>query len=208
MGRVHSGCGVSNIGSALSELFVRATHFPSDSSLGLHLEISHRTRYILDMEPSHLEDVNQLLWRMVDRRPELAHIAESLVSSAMEGLLRWETRQSQSLSPEESRRVAATILKRRIVDHYRKHMEFVEYDLDSVVDEEASAFDRVGNRQLLAVVLQFTADLEAEDRNLMDHVMLGGSGLNTRERQRLSRMRARLKRYMEDKLGSDFEGKL
>lgn len=152
------------------------------------------------------------------RFPQLRNEVDELVNHTL--LQLWEYRkgaQSQKrLSPlsdgDENaslRRIAFTIFKRRAVDAYRKFArEWAIRSNASSADEEASssagAEQRTLLKQMLRVCIAELANMTAADRGLLAELSESNprpQPVSARDRQRLRRIRERLKAAISRELG-------
>jgi DNA-directed RNA polymerase specialized sigma24 family protein len=109
------------------------------------------------------------------------------------------------------RRLAMLILRRRIADLFRANVrdwsqrESIE-DFGNIPNLDTDPERRMLSRQMLKITLQFLSQLPATDRDIVANLsgMQGGRTdvLGTRARQRLKRLRRRLAKELQKKLGA------
>jgi DNA-directed RNA polymerase specialized sigma24 family protein len=108
-------------------------------------------------------------------------------------------------------KLATVILKRRIADNFRKRVKVETQDLEAFNDHlhysTASRHERrIMLIQVLRVVRSALDEMSSEDRDLIAFVSQDAatrSALNDAERQRLHRIRKRLKAQIARQLGTD-----
>lgn len=161
--------------------------------------------------------------------PTIRRLHEDLVSETVVQLAAHLSRPPEGLPPTwfqqadpkegDTRRfhaLAQTVLKRRVMDHFRADFRHWAHELppdDDGSREQASeqsgaghdvgsALDLVRAARALVTLL---AELPDEDRLLMEEVALGGRDgpLEGRERQRVHRLRQRLLDALRARLGHD-----
>lgn len=155
------------------------------------------------------------------RVPALRHEHEDLLSDALLSISNyviknWETLPQSWFSdstpdPDDQsylHKLATTILKRRIADRFRKSLpsqttslEEDVYDSGLVGQERRIIMDKV-----LEVVLSALDEMPAEDRDLIALIsqeVAPRKALDTRDRQRLHRIRKRLKERIKLRVGCD-----
>lgn len=107
-------------------------------------------------------------------------------------------------SPEDQARAqAATILRRRVVDYFRRPIaEFAEVEVGrSIADPGGLNELQVLYRRALRRTLVFIGNRDPEDRALLLDQVEGP--LSTRQRKRRQRLRADLREWLEADLGID-----
>lgn len=104
---------------------------------------------------------------------------------------------------DETRALAFSILKRRVADRFRNEARsFAALELGRARNElslEPSAETVAGYRELLGTVLNFIAEMDGADRQLLLSEALGtdrSGSLPPADRQRLSRLRERLRKRL------------
>lgn len=155
------------------------------------------------------------------RVPTLRHEHEDLLGDALLSLSNHVIKNSEILpqswfsdsTPDADdqsylHRLANTILKRRIADSFRKSLtsqtislEEDVYDSGLVGQERRIIMDRV-----LEVVLSALDEMPAEDRDLIALIsqeVVPRKAVDTRDRQRLHRIRKRLKERIKLRVGCD-----
>jgi hypothetical protein len=162
-----------------------------------------------------------------NRYPSMRHLHDDLVGEMVVQLTAYLNEKPETVpsswfnvdGPPENERwrfqgFARTVLKRRVMDHFRSEfrawtVELAE-DLDPIEKDNTahpSNHSDVGfelsrtARELLAML----AELPDLDRLLMEELALGGrdSPLTPAERQRVSRLRRQLLKELQKKLGRD-----
>ena len=149
-------------------------------------------------------DLAPELRRFLRSRYRLVSDPEDLVQETLSDLYRHLLgRDAAQVSNDELRALSFTILKNRVADRYRAEARaFAAKSAAGEQDIEAAApsSERVaGYRELLTLVLGFMATMDESDRSLLWNEAVGSdrtAGLGAADRQRLSRLRARLRRLL------------
>lgn len=108
-------------------------------------------------------------------------------------------------------RLAVVILKRRIADSFRKRLKVETVDLEAASDHVHYSIAtrherRIMLERVLYVVRLALDEMPSEDRDLIAFISqeaASRTALNDRDRQRLRRIRKRLKAEIARRLGSD-----
>lgn len=146
------------------------------------------------------------------RHRSLKHLHADLVQDALADLLRYlSLHNEQHHSDEDVRRVGFAILRRRVADAFRASV--VQWAEDHALDELPNTdpshdLDKVvAYRKVLRTVTAMMAKLDDESRALLLGAEADGRAddapLSAAERQRLSRLRAALRRRLKDESGVD-----
>lgn len=170
------------------------------------------------------------------RYPSIRHLHQDLIAEMTAQLTEYLLTRPDSLpiswfsmvEPPEAdaqrfRALVFTILSRRTQDYFRAEFRrWVDViPLHEVGDDawvadyentDADVDRGVDTRRQVVALLQLLADMPDADRQLMEQVVLGGADrpLDVAERKRVSRLRQRLRRELNEKLqrsSSDSPGK-
>jgi DNA-directed RNA polymerase specialized sigma24 family protein len=106
-------------------------------------------------------------------------------------------------------KLAFTVLKRRVVDHFRRATTRIVEDIEALSESEQpvspdAPFDHaLDMKRTAGALFAALASLRVEDRELIDRVALGDDDIpmSDRDRQRLRRLRVELMDRLRSRLG-------
>lgn len=153
-----------------------------------------------------IPDLRAFLLAVARRRwPGLDTIHEDLVGDTLRDLTAsFRVDSARSESPEDQARAqATTILRRRVVDHFRRPVaEFAEETIGEAISDPSGLSEaQILYRRALRRTLAFLAEQSHEDRALLLDEIEGA--LSSALRKRRQRLRADLREWLESDLGAD-----
>lgn len=146
------------------------------------------------------------------RHRSLVHAHDDIVQDATVDLIAYVSKDAQrKRSEEEIRKIGFTILQRRVADRFRAGvLEWAEHSQPDELPstDSSSDLDRaLAYRKLLRAVMSMLAQLDGPSRDLLlGDEAIGpdaAAPLSAAQRQRLSRLRAELRRQLEEKYNID-----
>lgn len=153
------------------------------------------------------------------RHRSIEHLHADLAQQAAADLLEWIQRTSKTgLVDEDLRRLGFRVLQRRVADAFRS--DAAEWGRrGSAADAQQGGHEEVDTRtdanpalahqyrRLLRAVVALLAELSAEDRALLVGPELGpvAEPRTTAQRQRLKRLRARLRDQLHERFGLEVD---
>ncbi|MCI0627701.1 MAG: hypothetical protein L0387_39630 [Acidobacteria bacterium] len=148
------------------------------------------------------------------RHRSLAHVHTEIVQDATTDLIQYlSEHKNQAHSDEDIRRIGFTILRRRVADEFRaRTVQWAEdFPLDELpsTDPSSNPEEVLRYASLLRAVTGLIARLNKPSRELLLRVEAGTDAaevaLSDAERQRLSRLRAELRRQLAETYGIDIK---
>lgn len=169
--------------------------------------------------PAHVDELLATLrrdwlgWLRIRYSRVTAHHPD-LVQQAAADLLQWAAQREQPATADELRRVGFRVLQRRAADLFRGRVHNWALEGDTAAEEElpgASSEEpdaMLERKRLLRAIMTVLTEFSAEERALLVGDELGPQSRNAgarspAERQRLRRMRTRLRQALVRRFGID-----
>jgi DNA-directed RNA polymerase specialized sigma24 family protein len=157
------------------------------------------------IDEAEAASVLQYLDGLARRRwPTLAHLHRDLVADAMADLVAWADPLDDAPAPFDLRRVATTILKRRVADHFRDRVAIhaATAHVENLPADAVVPSQRLFAGEVLRATLAFLASLTKQERESLTEPPDRSTPSERKQRQRL---RERLREHLRDRLGADVD---